>query len=82
MAVQGFVQLYAGAPEGQRAELVAFREQHACREIEANGKIWRTIAAGQGAGRGGCHGYLFFPGAYAEVSERFLTGNGGANRGQ
>ena len=48
MAGQGFDQLYAGAPEEQKAQLRDFRERHPYKRIKVNRKTWQYIAAGQG----------------------------------
>ena len=48
MAGQSFKQLYAGVPEEQKAGLQDFRQNHPYKQIKANRKTWRYVAAGQG----------------------------------
>jgi pimeloyl-ACP methyl ester carboxylesterase len=48
MAGQSFDQLYAAAPEEQTAQLRGFRKRYPYKQIKANRKTWRYIAAGQG----------------------------------
>jgi pimeloyl-ACP methyl ester carboxylesterase len=59
MTGQEFEQLYAGVPEEQKAQLLDFRRKHNYREIKANRKSWRYIAAGKGEAA-----VVFLPGAF------------------
>ena len=59
MAGESFEQLYAGVPEEQKAQLLDFRERHRYKEIKANRKTWRYIAAGRGE-----EAVVFLPGAF------------------
>jgi pimeloyl-ACP methyl ester carboxylesterase len=67
MAGQGFEQFYAGVPEAQKAQLLNFRKSHTYREVKANRKTWRYIAAGVGE-----KAVVFLPGAFLPADMWFF----------
>ena len=75
MAGQSFEQLYAGVPEEQKAQLLAFRKRHPYKQIKANRKTWRYIAAGRGQ-----EAVVFLPGAFLPADMWFYQVDALADR--
>jgi pimeloyl-ACP methyl ester carboxylesterase len=75
MARESFEEMYARVPAEQKAQLRDFRGRHRYKEVKANRKTWRYIAAGRGE-----QAVVFLPGAFLPADMWFYQVDALADR--